>query len=172
MIKDHYDLFENNKNLVGWVFKKHFSQYRSFEEDLMQEGFLGLWKACISFDPNRSIKFSTYAVVGIRFAMKNYKEKFICKSERTMSIDCSFDECEDFGFLNILHSDPEDLSTIHLLERAMLQMAEKRSVVEKSLEGFTQKEISKQANISQTQVCRILHKFKKIFIEELRKENG
>ena len=42
-------------------------------EDLAQEGMLGLMNAIAHFDPNREIKFSTFADVCIANKMKSYQ---------------------------------------------------------------------------------------------------
>ena len=41
-------------------------------KDLMQEGFLGLHRACEAFDPSRGVMFSTYAHGKIRSKMQQY----------------------------------------------------------------------------------------------------
>lgn len=44
-------------------------------DDILQEGYLGLWKACLSYDKHKGTAFSTYAVPCIRtqifMAMRN-----------------------------------------------------------------------------------------------------
>ena len=55
----------SNMRLVVWVAKKY--QNRGLElADLVQEGTLGLMRACSKFDPSRGFKFATYAIWWIR----------------------------------------------------------------------------------------------------------
>lgn len=58
-----YELFDNNQKLVHYVINRHyyFSRNKEYYEDLVQQGMLGLWLACLNFDPSKS-KFSTYAL--------------------------------------------------------------------------------------------------------------
>lgn len=58
------ELVCRNLPLVTWVVKKKYAKpARSFEEeDLIQEGNLGLITAAEKFDPNRGNRFSTYAI--------------------------------------------------------------------------------------------------------------
>lgn len=60
------ELFEKNKGLVIYAFKKYFKSVNKFDDDIFQTGCLGLWKACLHFDDNKNIKFSTFAVPCIR----------------------------------------------------------------------------------------------------------
>jgi len=39
-------------------------------EDFEQVGFLGLWKACITYDPDKGARFSTYASTCIKNQLK------------------------------------------------------------------------------------------------------
>lgn len=64
-------LVEENMGLVRMAVKK----YRGFgveEDDLIQIGSIGLIKAARDFDPERQIKFSTYAVAKIIGEIKTY----------------------------------------------------------------------------------------------------
>lgn len=76
-------LFLHNK-LVFDVLNKNFRvsySLRSLKEDLEQEGFSSLHKAILYFDPDRGIKFSTYAHKCIR----NDIFFFLCKMKRAVS---------------------------------------------------------------------------------------
>lgn len=64
-------LVEENLGLVRMAVKR----YRGFgveDEDLMQIGSVGLIKAARDFDPDRQIRFSTYAVAKIIGEIKTY----------------------------------------------------------------------------------------------------
>jgi RNA polymerase primary sigma factor len=68
------DLALKNARLVRYVVKKFYNHvaYKKIEEDLMQEGFFGLFTAIDKFDPERGYKFSTYAVHWILQACSGY----------------------------------------------------------------------------------------------------
>ncbi|MBX6321079.1 MAG: RNA polymerase factor sigma-32 [Rhodospirillaceae bacterium] len=51
---------------------RRFRRYRLPFEDLVQEGLVGLLQAAERFEPERNLRFSTYAVWWIRCAMQDY----------------------------------------------------------------------------------------------------
>lgn len=63
------------------------SSHTADADDLRQEGLMGLLKAISSFEPERAVKFSTYAEVCIVNSMKTYATKCRIKSFNQMSID-------------------------------------------------------------------------------------
>lgn len=58
----------SNENLVYDVLKKYFPMYFK-SEDMRQEGRIGLWKACITFNEDHGVAFSSYAYRCIRNAI-------------------------------------------------------------------------------------------------------
>ena len=54
-------MIEDNMNLVKYIFNKKFSKNREMEEDILQEGYIGLTIAAKTFDQDTGIMFSTYA---------------------------------------------------------------------------------------------------------------
>ena len=60
-------LYEENEKLVFFILNKYYPTH-AFDEDAVQEGRIGLWNACQSYDPERSA-FSTYAGRAIRNAI-------------------------------------------------------------------------------------------------------
>lgn len=57
-------LFFDNTGLVPYTIRKYTAM--TVDEDIMQEGLLGLWKAALHYDTNSAIRFPTYAVQCIR----------------------------------------------------------------------------------------------------------
>ncbi len=64
-----------------------FSSNNSDCDDFRQEGLMGLLRAVSSFNPEKSVKFSTYAEVCIVNRMKSYAAKIKSKSCGVISID-------------------------------------------------------------------------------------
>lgn len=58
--KDPFTLFNNNLNLVYSIVKKYDYGYVE-KDDLLQSGFMGLFKASLKFDEGYGYKFSTLA---------------------------------------------------------------------------------------------------------------
>ena len=66
------EFVEGSQELVGWVWKKHFRNYRVSRLDLLQEGNIGLLRAIDLWRPEREIRFMTYASHWIRAFMGRY----------------------------------------------------------------------------------------------------
>lgn len=65
-------LVESNMNLVPYTWQKHRSSFPiGDKEDYFGEGYMGLCKAALTWDPSRGM-FSTYAVYCILNAMRKY----------------------------------------------------------------------------------------------------
>lgn len=77
----------NNTGLVAFVAYKHKTTNLSFD-DLMQEGIVGLIRAVDRFDPNREIRFSTYAVFWIKQAIS----RLILKQEKVVRLPVALAE--------------------------------------------------------------------------------
>ena len=60
-----------NERLIYYTVKKYFPA-ATIDEDLLQEGRLGLWRACLAYDPESEGCFSSLAVACIRNAVSNY----------------------------------------------------------------------------------------------------
>ena len=54
-----------NEPLVVAFMQKHFKSL-AWDEDYLQTARMGLWEACVCFDPNRGLRFSTLAYVVMR----------------------------------------------------------------------------------------------------------
>lgn len=96
-------LFYKNVGLVHWYFNKFLKKYTKESEDLLQEGYLGLWKACLNWDRER--KFSTFAVHIIRNQMLYYLRRL----RRTLAYSVPNSCTEDENGNTIFDVTPEDL---------------------------------------------------------------
>ena len=65
------------------------------DDDMIQEGILGLLRAALGFDRNRGTKFSTYAVPWIKRNIHRELGKRAKHDRHNVSIDASFDGTED-----------------------------------------------------------------------------
>lgn len=81
------EMISSNTSLVAFVAHKFKANTLSFD-DLMQEGLVGLIKAVDRFDPERGIRFSTYAVYWIRQAVS----RLIVKQDKVVPLPVALAE--------------------------------------------------------------------------------
>lgn len=168
--------FEKNKNLVYYVYYHRFSSNSKnnlYKEDIIQEGMLALWKACLNFNEKRNANFSTYAVLVIYHSMLSFVTRKLNKHYNTVSIESVVAEDKDGNELCLCDTliSPDAYS-----EKDMIAVINKilesfptcyKDIVEKIIKGYTQNEIGNILNMSQAQVSRKLKKFKEKFMEDI-----
>ena len=71
------ELFDKYTYIVKYCYKKlHKDDFiLQAEEDLLQEGYYGLWQACLRFDSSLGIKFFSYAYAAVQNGMIVYIRK-------------------------------------------------------------------------------------------------
>lgn len=154
------DRFDSNVELVYYVFNKYYSKYRQFEDDLIQEGLMGLWKACQCFDESRGVKFSTFAVKVIYNQMGMFMRKE-AKHFVTTSLDNGVISVPDDDVT--YHDLLEDKPTLSELERDAIRMLIKQAeedgwydIVDMKLKGCKQVQIAEKLGMSPSRVSAIL----------------
>ncbi len=75
-----------HRPLVFWIARKFNVQHHVYP-DIVQEGMLALLKAVDKFDPDRGIKFSTYAFYRIKGHMVNYIQRKEARSPIPVEIN-------------------------------------------------------------------------------------
>lgn len=149
-------LVEDNIRLVYHIANKHNCK----DEDTLQYGLYGLCKAADLYDPNRGVKFSTFAYNYIINWMKgtysDIKERQNTKEYLETSIDLSYIILED-------NSAREEYLRIYSCASHKMQ-----KVLDLLYRGYTQQEIAKEFNVSKSSVCRWISKFK----EEINNERN
>lgn len=154
------NLFESNVNLVYYIVNKYFYNFRG-DDDVIQSGLIGLWKACKSYDPDKS-KFATYASKCILNQIRLY---FRHESKYTNNVSVSLDEnitISNDGDEVCRYDLLEDLVAIYCMDDFELTHKETQVLHLKS-KGYTDLEISKKLNLSQPYVSRIKNSaYKKI----------
>lgn len=68
------ELFNANQKLVYYCYHKYIEKQcpPGIHDDIIQEGFLGLWQASVRFDETLGFQFSTFAVSNIVGRMKRF----------------------------------------------------------------------------------------------------
>ena len=163
---DRGKLFEDNKGLVFYLFKKFKQKIPSLlkndTDDIIQEGLVGLWQAAERFDESKGVKFATFATKYIEGYMRMYVGNETGMRKRTeppeiVSLDVpsgktTWLEC-------IPAPETEDVSWI--LESDQLNDFQK-AVARMTYEGYSQREIEQALGKSRTTVGTTLKQIGKI----------
>ena len=158
-------LFLKNRKLVHHAL---WSRYPTFagDEDMQQEALVGLWKACLTYDKNKS-KFSTYAISCIlnqvRLAMRA-----LAKQPETVSLSTVVGEDDSCTLEEILEDPYPRTSPDCIALKMYIEGLEERDrqVVQYALEGLTQKQIAKHLGMSQVWVSRTLKRLRQEYLEQ------
>ena len=155
--EDAEKLYMDNEKLVFLVLHRKYPTF-VFNEDVQQEARIGLWNACLGYDPERSA-FSTYACRAIENSIKIYFRKGAGQDKNpTISMneavhgqdhDCAIEDFlvgeEDVDFVDT------DALFARLDERD-------QTILRMLIRGMKQKEIAEELGMTRTNVCmRIAH---------------
>lgn len=161
------ELYSRNEPLVRWTIKKYYPDFMD-DEDLMQEGRIGLWRACLAYDEKKGLKFSPVAVSYIRNALRDGYEKLygrsLGKRQLLWNAQSLYEPigCDDLLLQDIIPGDT-DIAFLDI-SGALNQMSERdRKILHLSIAGFSQKEIRKKMGVSERTIYRVLQVAKRIF---------
>ena len=162
------ELYLQNEDLVYWALHKYYPDF-VYNEDLVQEGRIGLWRACLAYNEEKEVVFSTLAVPYIRNALRHGYEKLYGRSlgkrellRNTISLympvtydkDCLLQDIlpgdMDVGFLDI----SEALSEMSDRDQQMLNLW---------AAGYSANEIAKKYEVSRGIVYRVIKVAERIF---------
>lgn len=174
-IKEHSDYAKeqaalNNTGTVGFILKS--LNLNPLDDDLFLIGLIGLVKAINTFNPDKGVKFTTYATPVIRNEiLMTFRKKRIVPA-------FSFDEpyqLENGGLVNLseMIADSRRFEEEVIADMQMKQMLSKLSDREKkiislSMDGKTQREIAEILGLAQSYISRII----KSIYKKWRKQNG
>ena len=128
--------------------------YGEDPEDLIQIGYIGLIKAARRFEPERGLKFSTYAVPLIAGEIKYLED---------------FDKPDVMADPGMMTSE-EEKNVTKMDITAVLNTLEPKArqvMVLRYYKDMTQTQVAQMLGISQVQVCRIEKKTLKIMSEKI-----
>lgn len=164
-MKTAEELLQENTRLVNFVMRRQFPSLAR-DQDIAQEGFIGLWKACLKYDGREGVKFSTFAIPCIRNAilMELRRRRRI---PGAVSLDAPLGGCDDDTFsLSDTLADPTaaafetDIFTDDFIQRLR---PEDRQLVELRTAGLSQSAVGDAIGISQVMVSRRLRKIKALY---------
>lgn len=105
---------EDNIGLVHFIIRRYYPTFAS-NEDVIQEGTLGLVKAANTFDESRGAKFSTYATMCIINQIRVWCRNNL-KHNNVLSYDVTIvdDIGEEISFIDLTIGDEDiDIDTIN-----------------------------------------------------------
>ena len=154
-------LITDNMKLVYYLVSRYYPRYIQ-NEDVIQEGMLGLVQAAAEWDETRS-KFSTYASTCILNQIRYYfrREK---NQVDTVSLDevCYVDEEENKMTImdTLVGEEDVDLAESYFADFYQKLDDRDKMILELSWQGYTQLEIAQQVNLSRQNVGWRLNKLK------------
>lgn len=161
---DKEKLFSENTNLAYFILKKYYTP-SSQDEDFKQLALLGLWKACLYYEEDKGIAFTTYAAKIIYNELGNYI-KYTRRHNNNLeylSLDKERVDEDDLNLSEVIGGAPwdDDLVLYDFNDR----LSERESsILGMKILGYSQEEIAGVHDISQAHVCRTLKKIKNKWI--------
>ena len=162
------ELFLSNMKLVPSIIVK---MGLPVTEDIVQDGYIGLWKASLRYDESRNRKFSAYAAPAIRNSIIQTWRP----TEKSVTSDCYLSQTksndDDSGTLENIIADPASEVRFRNAEfRIYFDSAltdTERNVVSMLLDGLSKRKIGKRMGRSdcwvEYRIAEIRKKLKKDF---------
>lgn len=153
------ELFEKNQKLVYSILWRKFPTFAR-DEDIRQEAMLGLWKACLSWNPSKR-KFSTYSTRCILNQIYMYFRKQTPLNQQ-ISLNTPITGTTQITLADMLE---EPIPSIREEKIALKELFEGLSpreaqLIQAKLDGKTQAEIGDLLDIAQPTCSKILTKIK------------
>lgn len=180
-----YMVRENDDNAQELLLKKYLplihkvsAKYSSYaknhgveSDDLVQEGFIALSKACHTYREDSGVLFFTYARLCIERHLITYCRNM--SSNRHYILNHSVGE-ENFCYMKNFQSDPEEIYLHFYEEKEFVQYKnsldlEYSSILELRYNGFSYKEISRLLDIPVSTVDGRIYKMRKALQNKTRK---
>ena len=184
MTNEQLKLFEDNQNLVYFIYNKLYSQYYKYKDDIIQQGFLGLTVACKKYDGKVYPAPTTYFYKCIDFYMKKYVCRHILNNSTLFLDDITFEhndkECIPYTVIEKhLYNDENTKEFVvneliknyyvymkhhanaHNYQQALDNKDKVEFIINGLYDGMTQAEIATKLNISKQAVNTIIKRFRK-----------
>lgn len=151
------NLFEENQSLAYSVLWKNFPTFGQ-DEDVKQEAFLGLWRACLTYNPSKTV-FSTYAYHCIINQVRYYFRRQQNQLE-TVSLAAPVPNAPDVTLEDLLEdpiAQPSD-DYIHLMNFIKALPERHQALLRYRALGYTLEETSQKLGISRGYCFKLLTK--------------
>lgn len=154
----------NNVGIVGLVLKS--LNLNPLDEDLFQIGLIGLVKTINTFDPDKGVKFSTYATPIIRNEILTTLRKKRIIPAFSLDEEYRLDNGDSVPRRDMIPSEYSFENLVHskiALDSNIVGMSEReKKILNLSASGKNQHQIAKEMGLSQPQISRILKKIREI----------
>ena len=157
------DYFSENRNFSKFILKRYF--YESmYDDDMTQVADLGLWKACMTFNDSKGIKFTAYAtrVICNEVLQEIRRRKKIIQ---TVSLDEPIsDELSNISLGDCIFDNYDFISEI-AIKRSIQNIScslthKQKEIFTLWINGFSRKEIAEKVGCSRRHVNRVIKKLK------------
>lgn len=138
--------FDKHIGLAIKFCKTQFLNYNHLSEDIQQIAYVGLWRACQSFDETKNKKFSTFAYR----CMLNEVLKFLKEENKFYSISVNYKVDGEDGCVDLIDIQPSktndyEFDLIDTIKSRLKNKVKQREIetLELYLNGYSKREISK-----------------------------
>lgn len=147
----------DNMNLVHYIVHKHFPQYIT-NQDVIQNGYVGLIKAIDSFDESAGNAFSTYAARCIfnEIAMDLRRQNKYAKDISLHAVLANGDTRDDPLTIEDILMYEDDYTPMYIQEFVRCLDEREITVLRYLIDGKTQKYVSDQLGMTRSDICRIV----------------
>ena len=150
-----------NMNLVHYIIHKHFPQYIT-NQDVIQNGYVGLIKAVDSFDESTGNTFSTYAArcVFNEIAMGLRRQNKYAKDILLQTVLAKSDKRDEPLTIEDILIYEDDYTSMYIQEFVQCLDEREATVLKYLMDGKTQAYISNQLGMTRSNICRIVKKMR------------
>lgn len=175
---EQLEIFEANEKLAYKVAHRVMSEISKNSiytfDDILQMALVTLCLAIKGYDPNRNIKFSTYAYVSM---YKTLIRDMIRENKKTSAVICYIEEVHEDFFDKDLFNDNFEFQNIIEKELSKVSASQKRSIemfLLRTLKNMSGAEIAKKYNVSEKEVYVYAERGKKLLAqsEDIRQFGG
>lgn len=163
----------DNMGLVHYVIHKHFPQYMA-NQDIIQNGYVGLIKAVDSFDESTGNTFSTYASRCIfnEIAMDLRRRNKYAKDISLHAVLAEGDTRDDPLTIEDILSYEDDYTPLYIQEFVQCLDEREITVLRYLMAGKNQTYISNRLGMTRSNVCLIVKKMRSKWKECRYKEGN
>lgn len=146
-----------NMNLVHYIIHKHFPQYIA-NQDVIQNGYIGLIKAVDSFDESMGNTFSTYAARCIfnEIAMGLRRQNKYAKDISLQTVLAKSDKRDEPLTIEDILIYEDDYIPMYIQEFVQCLDEREITILRYLMDGKTQKYVSDHLGMTRSNVCRIV----------------